>query len=58
MCSLCWKFSTLPILTKKRFTFTTKDSDAIFDYFETSRTHLTLIAFLAEIVDVFLQFNL
>ena len=35
-----------------------KDSDEIFNSSETSRTHLTLIVFLAEITDVFLQFNL
>ena len=35
-----------------------KDSDEIFNFSETSRTHLTLIVVLAEITDVFLQFNL
>lgn len=57
MCSSPLKInSTPPILIKKVYIY--KDSDAIFNYSETSRTHLTLIVFLAEIVDVFLQFNL
>ena len=45
-----------PDFKKKVYIY--KDSDAIFNSSETSRTHLTLIVFLAEITDVFLQFNL
>ena len=45
-----------PDFKKKVYIY--KDSDAIFNSSETSRTHLTLIVFLGEIVDVFLQFNL
>lgn len=57
MCSSPLKINSPPFLIFKKV-YIYKDSDAIFNYSETSRTHLTLIVFLAEIVDVFLQFNL
>lgn len=55
---LHWKLTPHPSHSDKNGLHLQKDSDAIFNYSETSRTHLTLIVFLAEIVDVFLQFNL
>lgn len=55
---LHWKLTPHPSHSDKYGLHLQKDSDAIFNYSETSRTHLTLIVFLAQIVDVFLQFNL
>ena len=61
MCSSPLKINSSPhptpiLIFKKVYIY--KDSDEIFNSSETSRTHLTLIVFLAEITDVFLQFNL